>query len=198
MASGLLNEQPIPNKASNIVSSPNSMAPMEQFKAVQSDVNGVLLTGAAAFIIVWLIDWARRGRNDGYQTGRVSVVTTAFTAIALVTYAYVRRQWLKYLRRQAVDAASALVTNLQAFHASMTSSLSFIQEVELISRGYRLYVRFLIFVVKFLTPALGAVHCRQFHDSKKRARTDGAQDFVKFLNLPTKRLFRYSQISVSS
>jgi hypothetical protein len=49
-----------------------------------------------------------------------------------------RRQWLQYLRQQAVEGASAVVTNLQAFEASTSSALALIQEVELVSRGYRL------------------------------------------------------------
>ena len=61
-------------------------------------------------------------------------------AVATAVYTYMRRQWLQYLRQEAVEGASALVTNLQAFEASTSSALALIQEVELVSRGYRLYV----------------------------------------------------------
>lgn len=63
---------------------------------------------------------------------------TVLAVAALVGYQYGRRQWLKSLRRQAVTAASDLTTNWQSFEASSSSTLSFIQEVELVSKGYRL------------------------------------------------------------
>ena len=66
------------------------------------------------------------------------LVLVVFTAVATTVYGYMRRQWLQYLRREAVDGASALATNLQAFEASTSSALALIQEVELVSRGYRL------------------------------------------------------------
>lgn len=140
VASGLLSEQPFQTSGRfpNTAPSPNGSLPSAPFKSVQSNVNGALLTGSAAFALVWFIHWAKGSQNESYKKGRLSVVIATFILSAIVVYAYVRRQWLKYLRRQSVEAASALMTNFQAFHASMTSSLSFIQEVELISRGYRL------------------------------------------------------------
>jgi hypothetical protein len=51
---------------------------------------------------------------------------------------------LQTLRQQTVENASALVTNLQAFEASTSSALALIQEVELVSRGYRLYAGLLL------------------------------------------------------
>jgi hypothetical protein len=66
------------------------------------------------------------------------LVLLVFAAVATAMYAYMRRQWLQYLRREAVECAAALVTNMQAFEASTSSALALIQEVELVSRGYRL------------------------------------------------------------
>ena len=68
----------------------------------------------------------------------------AFAAVATAVYTYMRRQWLQYLRQESVEGASSLVTNLQAFEASTSSALALIQEVELVSRGYRLYVCFIL------------------------------------------------------
>jgi hypothetical protein len=90
--------------------------------------------------LVWLIHWSRR--KSGFSKARFVVVLIVFTFVATVSYGYVRRQWLQTLRQQAVENASALVTNLQAFEASTSSALALVQEVELVSRGYRLYVCF--------------------------------------------------------
>lgn len=55
-------------------------------------------------------------------------------------YAYITRQWLQYLRRNAIDTVSSFVENLQSFESSSTSLLGLIQEMELVSRGYRMCV----------------------------------------------------------
>jgi hypothetical protein len=94
------------------------------------------LTGATAFLLVWLVHWSRR--QPGVSKGRWLLVLAVTTAVATAVYGYMRRQWLQYLRQDAVEGASAIVTNLQAFEASTSSALAFIQEVELVSRGYRL------------------------------------------------------------
>lgn len=82
--------------------------------------------------------WSRR--QPGFNLGRTALVLVALAAVATAGYTYMRRQWLLYLRQDAVEGVSALVTNLQAFEASTASALALIQEVELVSRGYRLYV----------------------------------------------------------
>jgi hypothetical protein len=109
--------------------------------AILTDTNtlyGAAATAAVAFTAVWLIHWARSAKGGYISKSRVALVVTLFALIAIVAYAYVRRQWLKYLRHQAVGAASNLTNNWQAFEVSSTSALQFIQEVELVSKGYRL------------------------------------------------------------
>jgi hypothetical protein len=109
--------------------------------AILTDTNtlyGAAATAAVAFTAVWLIHWARSAKGGYISKSRVALVVTIFALIAIVAYAYVRRQWLKYLRHQAVGAASNLTNNWQAFEVSSTSALQFIQEVELVSKGYRL------------------------------------------------------------
>lgn len=103
-------------------------------------MTGAAATGVGAFVVVSLLHWARESRQGGggFNKGRLFVVVMA-TAVGLtVAYAHVKRQWLQNLRHRAVAAASALVSNLQAFDTSASSALMLIQEVELVSRGYRL------------------------------------------------------------
>lgn len=111
--------------------------PSQEFKVASTSLTGAVLTGATAFALVWLLNWSR-GRSSGFSKGRFLIVFAVFVLVATTCYAYLRRQWLQYLRQSAVDGASALVTNLQAFDASTSSALALIQEVELVSRGYRL------------------------------------------------------------
>jgi hypothetical protein len=107
-----------------------------EFKVATISPTGAALTGATAFVLVWLVHWSRR--QPTFSLGRTSFVLLAFAAAASAVYGYMRRQWLQYLRQEAVDGASALVANLQAFEASTSSALALIQEVELVTRGYRL------------------------------------------------------------
>ena len=103
-----------------------------------NSLHGAAATAAAAFALVWLIHWARAGKDGYVSKSRIVLVLAIFAFAALFGYAYIRRQWLKYLRQQAVSVATDLTTNWQAFEVSSTSALQSIQEVELVSKGYRL------------------------------------------------------------
>lgn len=58
--------------------------------------------------------------------------------IALVLYAYLRRQKLDDLRVQAVESASSMTISAQSFDAAASEAITLIQEVEVVSRGYRM------------------------------------------------------------
>ncbi|KAJ4325866.1 hypothetical protein N0V94_000428 [Neodidymelliopsis sp. IMI 364377] len=135
VASQLLGEQSSLRTAA-FPNYPNGGRPGPEFKVATISPTGATLTAATAFTLVWLIHWSRQ--RSGFSKARFVVVFVVFTVVATASYAYIRRQWLQTLRHQAVENASALVTNLQAFEASTSSALALIQEVELVSRGYRL------------------------------------------------------------
>jgi hypothetical protein len=120
----------------SVIPSFASRQPGPEFKVVTVSPTGAALTAATAFTLVWLVHWSRR--RNGFSKTRFTIVFLVFAAVATASYAYIRRQWLQTLRHQAVENVSALVTNLQAFEASTSSALALIQEVELVSRGYRL------------------------------------------------------------
>jgi len=134
VASQLLGEQS--SIRTTTFSNANGRGPAPEFKVTAVSPTGAVLTAATAFTLVWLIHWSRR--KSGFSKARFVVVLIVFAFVATVSYGYVRRQWLQTLRQQAVENASALVTNLQAFEASTSSALALVQEVELVSRGYRL------------------------------------------------------------
>ena len=106
--------------------------------SVSTSLYGAAATAVTAFGLVYLIHWARSGRSGVLSKSRVAIVMLALVIAAVVGYAYVRRQWLKFLRRHAVAEATALTANWQAFELSATSALSLIQEVELVSKGYQI------------------------------------------------------------
>lgn len=100
--------------------------------------SGLLLTSAAAFTPVWAIRWLRDmtwACSDGW---RISLVTAIIAIAAVVLYAYARRQRLINLRMQAVEGASSVTSIARSFDAVASAALTLIQEVELVSRGYRM------------------------------------------------------------
>jgi hypothetical protein len=99
---------------------------------------GLIYTGAAAFALAAFLHWALNSRPSELIRGRGLLVITIFGIGSVVVYGYFRRQWLHGLRQQAVEDVSVLVTNLQALQTSTASAITLIQEVELVSRGYRL------------------------------------------------------------
>ena len=99
-------------------------------------LGGLSLTGAAAFAFAWSIRWSYNQGFSKYSRATIFAVLLAFFVAFTILYYYFRRQWLHYLRVRAVSGASVLVTSAQDFDAAVSASITFIQEVELVSRGY--------------------------------------------------------------
>ena len=106
--------------------------------SVTTSLYGAAASAVVAFALVYLLHWARSSRSGIVSKSRVALVLLVLIVITSVGYAYVRRQWLKFLRRHAVAEVTTLTANWQAFEVSTSSALSLIQEVELVSKGYRL------------------------------------------------------------
>ena len=103
-------------------------------------LGGVAVTASLAFASAWLIHWTRGGGNAAAGTGRVVIFLALLLGIVVVSYAYMRRQWLRYLRQQSLAEVSELVTKSQDFDTVLAGALNLVQEVELVSRGYRMLV----------------------------------------------------------
>ena len=88
--------------------------------------------------MVLLIHWATK--RNGFSIGRLFLVVVSLGVGLTVAFTHVRRQWLQHLRHRVVNTASTLIANLQTFDTATSSALMLVQEVELVSRGYRLYV----------------------------------------------------------
>ena len=98
------------------------------------------MTAASAFTSVWILYWVRGSEGARWSVGRVTLAFGLLVVTVVLIYAYARRQWLYYLRRQALEAATDFVSKSQAFDAAASAAVTLIQEVELVSRGYRMLV----------------------------------------------------------
>lgn len=102
-------------------------------------VAGAGATALSAFLLVWLVHWAKSGANPSAGRGRAIVLLVVMTFLAMASYTYMRRQWLQYLRQQSLEEVSKFVVKAHDFDRAATGALTLVQEVELVSRGYRMY-----------------------------------------------------------
>jgi Mysoin-binding motif of peroxisomes len=110
---------------------------LESFSAAFG-LQGAIVTAAASFTVAWLIHWSRPHTGFGFSLRRALVLLILLPVVGIVFYAFAKRQWLKYVRHQAVEAAAAFIGNAQGLDSAASAALVFIQEVELVSRGYRM------------------------------------------------------------
>lgn len=101
-------------------------------------VAGISVTASIAFTLAWLVHWTRGGVSSAAGKGRMAVFLAVIVVLATVSYTYARRQWLQYLRQQTIAEISDFVHKSQEFDSAAAGSLTLVQEVELVSRGYRL------------------------------------------------------------
>lgn len=141
VASQLLNEHSAPSYTSAADVLSNSRTPdLPPFPAA-AGIQGIVITAVTSFSIVWLFSWCRSRSGSGLDLRRVGLCLVLVPILGILFYAFARRQWLKYLRHQALDAAATFISNAQRFDSAASASVVFIQEVELVSRGYRMYVQ---------------------------------------------------------
>lgn len=101
---------------------------------------GALLTASLAFGITWLVHWVRGSRNTALKGSRIVIFLVALVVSIVVLYAYMRRQWLQYLRQNAISEITTFVSIAQEFDQVAAGAMTLVQEVELVSRGYRMLV----------------------------------------------------------
>ena len=79
----------------------------------------------------------------------ISLVALLISVV--IIYAYMRRQWLQYLRQQTISEISIFVGIAQEFDHVAAGAMTLVQEVELVSRGYRLSVFQFVICLQLLT-----------------------------------------------
>lgn len=101
---------------------------------------GVVVTASFSFGMAWLIYWAKGGASSSAGKGRMCVLLVVVILLAITLYTYMRRQWLQYLRQQSLLEISGFIVKAHDFDTAAAGGLTLVQEVELVSRGYRMYV----------------------------------------------------------
>lgn len=99
---------------------------------------GAAVTASGGFTLAWLINWTRGSGNLSAGRWRMAIFLLVITLSAYIAYAYIRRQWLQYLRQQSLAEITDFVAVAQGLDSAAGGALTLVQEVELVSRGYRM------------------------------------------------------------
>lgn len=91
---------------------------------------------AISVLVGWVFRWG--DRQSHISRGRTIIALFMSMVVGIVLFAHNRRRWLRVLRGRAIELASQFVENSQTYDILASNAVTFIQEVELVSRGYRL------------------------------------------------------------
>ncbi|UPK99439.1 hypothetical protein LCI18_010374 [Fusarium solani-melongenae] len=108
--------------------------PHDEAKSLLS-TEGILASILAALAIAVILSWVV---ESGVTRKRLIFLLILCAAAMLLGQVYMRRQWLRYRRSQSLLEITAFIEHSHAFDTASGAALSLIQEVELVSRGYRL------------------------------------------------------------
>jgi hypothetical protein len=101
---------------------------------------GAVATASVAFGVSWIIRWSASAQDLKGIILRFTIVFGLLVAAAILGQANLRRRWLHNLRQQNIAETTKCLGHSQDLDSAITAALSLIQEVELVSRGYRMCV----------------------------------------------------------
>ncbi|KAL2885411.1 proliferating cell nuclear antigen [Ceratocystis lukuohia] len=123
----------VPKLSSETALGPNNTAAYDDTLVKTS-----ILPVIGAITIAFLIPWLASGGAGALSKRRIFLIALIITAAALISPVYFKQQYLKLRRDQALVEVSNFVTHAQSFDSASGAAIALIQEVELVSRGYRL------------------------------------------------------------
>ncbi|CAG7556993.1 unnamed protein product, partial [Fusarium equiseti] len=103
----------------------------ESLLSTEGIIASVLAALAVAVVLSWVL-------GSGVTKKRLIFLLLLCAAGALLGQIYMKRQWLRYRRSQSLSEITSFVEHSHNFDSATGAALSLIQEVELVSRGYRL------------------------------------------------------------
>ncbi|KAF6798843.1 proliferating cell nuclear antigen [Colletotrichum sojae] len=100
------------------------------------DSTGAVVAVLGALALAVSINWL--AGSGPLNKRRFTLILLVALIAAGIAHVYMRRQWLRYRRLQALSEVTAFVSNSQEFDGATGAAIALVQEVELVSRGYRL------------------------------------------------------------
>ncbi|KAK1776802.1 Mysoin-binding motif of peroxisomes-domain-containing protein [Copromyces sp. CBS 386.78] len=99
---------------------------------------GLIATATGALVVALGIRWLCLGGYTRLTKRGVLITVVVAVAVGLVAHFYIRKQWLRFVRNKVLAEVATFVAKSQDWDSATSAALSLIQEVELVSRGYRL------------------------------------------------------------
>jgi hypothetical protein len=99
---------------------------------------GLVTSVAGALLFALALSWILGSGPPLLSWKRLVVLIVLIPAGVVLGQVLMRRQWLRFRRQQSLSEISTFVQNSQEFDGASSAALALIQEVELVSRGYRL------------------------------------------------------------
>jgi hypothetical protein len=127
-------------------------------EAVVPTLTGVSFSFAGALALALFARWVYDGGYAHMTGGRILVGLSIWLVVGVLFRAYIRQQWLRYLRQQTVAEMTSFVTRSLDLDSATTAAILLIQEVELVSRGYRISVPL---------PPISRIEDRQFRKCRR-------------------------------
>lgn len=105
-------------------------------------IPGVLATALSSFLVAWAFHWLRSSTTDSARTlsTKILAVLVLIGVIALAFCSYIWRHRSQRLRRNVLDAVSSLIAESHTLDGLTSTALTLIQEIEVVARGYEMYV----------------------------------------------------------
>jgi hypothetical protein len=106
--------------------------------ATRWTVDGAIAVVTLSFGIAALARWFSIGGAFTITPTRALFAVLGSVAILFLFAIYMRRRWLKYIHEGILHETTKFVEQSAQIDGVLSSALSFLVEVELLSRGYRL------------------------------------------------------------
>ena len=103
--------------------------------------NGVLFATILSFFVAWSLNWLRNRaqHTTPISWNEITLYLVVAACCGLLIGAVGRRQYQKFVRESASVAATRLITESHKFDATAGASIRYVQEVEVVARGYEMY-----------------------------------------------------------
>ena len=141
IASQLLNDVRSPtvsNRRANISPAIDHNVQLIGEHSVPFNLFGLFLTAVISFALVWSMKVLRTSVWASSSWRKIGLAVLVAPVALLVLYVYLRQQRLQNMRMQAVSSASSYAESAHSFDAVALAAVTLIQEVEVLSRGYKL------------------------------------------------------------
>lgn len=106
----------------------------------QSLLHGAVASALLSFVTAWTLHWVRSRKSTFRSLTWYELGAYCFAAfcVGVALLLFSRRQCSKYIQKRAAACLTRLVNDSHTFDSTASKTLRFIQEVELVARGYDL------------------------------------------------------------